>query len=103
MRDVALLVAVVEGLRELKIAVEGSAQLPMVLTTKRAARELSVSSTTLKLMIKRQLLHTVMIGRRRMVPASEIRRLATPVEKPDVKPKLVRSSLQDPEALKRRR
>ncbi len=85
---------------------QGFAGLPTVVTMQRAARELSVSTTTLKLMIRRRELMTVPIGKRQMVPASEIRRLASIDVKPAEKAadrRTVPSGLQDPEALKRRR
>ncbi len=44
----------------------------------------------------------VMIGKRRMVPASEVRRLASTDER-TIEAKPTRSGLQDPEALRRRR
>ncbi len=78
--------------------------LPTVLTMEQAAHELSCGLTKLRGLIKRRLLMTVMIGDRRMVPASEIRRLSAidePSKASEAKP--VRSGLQDPDALRRRR
>lgn len=54
------------------------APMPKVLTRERAAHELSVSLTTLKQMIRDGQLVTVSIGKRQMVPASEVMRLAKP-------------------------
>lgn len=75
----------------------GQQGLPTVLAMKEAARELSISLTTLKELVRRREILTVMIGKRRMVPASEIRRMASIHEekKPE---KTTRSGLQDPEA-----
>jgi hypothetical protein len=58
----------------------GVPELPSVLTKKRAAKELSVSVSKLKRMIRDGRIFTVEIGRTQMVPAREIERLATPVE-----------------------
>ncbi len=51
--------------------------LPSVLTKEAAAFELSISVKTLSRMIKAGLVSTVPINKREMVPASEIRRLAS--------------------------
>jgi len=56
----------------------GGTDLPMVLTRERAAKELSVSVSTLKKLIREGKVFTVEIGRRRMVPSAEVLRLATP-------------------------
>ena len=93
---------VLAEVRALRLAVEGQRSLPSVLTMKRAAEELSISMTQLRALVKSSVVLTVTVGVRRMVPASEIRRLATPsvtvtrLERPKS------SALQDPEALKRR-
>jgi hypothetical protein len=52
--------------------------MPQVLTRERAAQELSISLTTLKQLIKSKQLATVLVGKRQMVPASEVMRLAKP-------------------------
>ncbi len=82
--------------------ISGREGLPTVMTMERAAHELSCGLTTLRSMIKRRELMTVMIGKRRMVPASEVRRLASTDER-TIEAKPTRSGLQDPEALRRRR
>lgn len=51
--------------------------LPTLLTLKRAAQELSMSPSTVKRLIQAGKLGTRKLGGRRMVPASEIRRLAS--------------------------
>lgn len=81
----------------------GSRGIPTVLTMERAAFEISRSQTSLRQMIKRRELMTVVIGKTRMVPASEIRRISTPVDAPRLEQRKTPSGLQDPEALKRRR
>ena len=53
---------------------------PKVLTREAAAQQLSISLTTLKGLIRNKQLVTVRIGKREMVPASEIARLAKPRE-----------------------
>jgi excisionase family DNA binding protein len=58
------------------------APLPAVLTIARAAQELSVSASTLYRMLRAQELTSVRIHKRAMIPASEIRRLSTPEDKP---------------------
>lgn len=59
---------------ELKALVQP--ELPQILTKKRAARELSISMTTLNRLIAAGLVWSVQLGERQMVPASEVRRLA---------------------------
>jgi hypothetical protein len=53
-------------------------ELPLTLTPKGAARELSVSLTVLKGMIRSGEIQTVPVKGRRMVPSSELIRIATP-------------------------
>lgn len=55
-------------------------QLPRVLTKERAAKELSISLSKLKRLLRDGVLMSVAVGRRRMVPAVEIERLATPAQ-----------------------
>lgn len=52
-------------------------ELPQVLTKKRAARELSVSLTTLNRLVAAGQIWVVHLGGRQMVPASEVRRVAS--------------------------
>lgn len=54
--------------------------LPMVLTPKRAAEELSIGLTTLQEMIARRELLTVKVRGRHMIPTREIIRISTPKE-----------------------
>lgn len=53
-------------------------QLPAVLSKKRAAEELSISVTKLMELVRCGAVLTVKIGKTKMIPASEVRRLATP-------------------------
>lgn len=78
--------------------------LPTLLTLKAAARELSVSETTLKGLVRNGDLQVVRIGARRMVPASEIRRLAIPPKRQEKKRGAFRprTHLQEVEALRER-
>lgn len=61
-------------LRALRAEVTGAA-LPQALDYERAARELSVSVSQLRKLIRHGDIATVMVGRRAKVPASEVRRL----------------------------
>lgn len=61
-------------LAELRALVAG-ASLPAALDYERAARELSVSVSQLRKLIRHGDIAVVMVGRRPKVPASEIRRL----------------------------
>lgn len=61
-------------LAELRALVAGAA-LPQAMDYERAARELSISVSGLRKLIRRGDIETVMIGRRPKVPASEVRRL----------------------------
>lgn len=54
------------------------AGLPTVLTKRRAAKELSIGLTKLEQLIAGGQIATCDVGDRKMVPASEIARLATP-------------------------
>lgn len=65
---------VLAELRALRAEVAGAA-LPQAMDYERAARELSVSVSQLRKLIRRGDLATVLIGRRPKVPASEVRRL----------------------------
>ena len=60
----------------------GGAELPAVLTPKAAARALSVSVKTLRVMIRVGDLQTCRVGRRWMVPREAIERLARPMPRP---------------------
>lgn len=51
-------------------------ELPTVLSKRRAARELDISLSKLKGLIRRGELMTCEVGRTTMVPASEVRRIA---------------------------
>lgn len=55
---------------------------PLVLTKRRAAQELSVGLTKLEQLIKGGLIIPVKIGAAKMIPMSEILRLATPKTRP---------------------
>jgi hypothetical protein len=74
----ARLAEIRDELRELKVMVQSRDGLPFVLEPEAAAQELSVSLPTLRRMIKSGLCRTVLINKRAMVPASEVRRLGTP-------------------------
>ena len=71
-----------EALEELRLAM-GAMQraLPRVLTLSRAAAELSISKRKLQDLLAKGFIQSVVIDGRRMVPSSEIDRLATPVKK----------------------
>lgn len=71
----------VEVLEELKLAM-GAMQraLPRILTLKRAAQELSISKRKLQDLLAKGVLQSVVIDGRRLVPSSEIERLATPLK-----------------------
>lgn len=71
-----------DELRELRLMVQSRDGLPFVLEPEAAAKELSISVPTLRRMISAGLVRTVMINKRAMVPASEVRRLGTPAERP---------------------
>ncbi len=76
-----------QALRELREEIsrlrgEVQAPLPTVLSKNRAARELSISRKTLDRMIKRGVLGQVPLLDGFGIPASEIRRLATPAPSP---------------------
>lgn len=66
------------------------AELPLVLTMRAAALQLSVSAVTLRRMVAKGELETVTVGRRVMVPKSELFRLATPKKRPGRKVRPVR-------------
>ena len=53
--------------------------LPTVLRQQRAAKELDVSLSKLKQLIRSHQILTVVVGKTKMVPLSEIRRLSAPV------------------------
>ncbi len=53
---------------------------PRVLTLKEAARQLSVSLSTLKGLLRTGFVRSTTVGERRMIPRSEIERLAVPDE-----------------------
>lgn len=76
-----------EALEELRLAM-GAMQraLPRVLTLKRAAAELSISKRKLQDLLAKGILQSVVIDGRKMVPASEIDRLATPPLRKGKKP-----------------
>jgi excisionase family DNA binding protein len=75
-------------LAELRALVAG-AFLPQAMDYERAARELSISVSQLRKLIRRGELAVVMIGRRPKVPASEVRRLtAVKAEPPTPRSKL---------------
>lgn len=56
--------------------------LPTVLSKKRAARELGISLSKLKTLIRTGDLATCIVGRTAMVPASEVQRIAAVRKKP---------------------
>lgn len=78
MDTVELVLEEIRSLRAEVAAVGLGRGLPQVLTMKRAAEELSVSESTLKGMIRASEVLTVQVGKRRMVPSSEIHRIASP-------------------------
>jgi len=100
--DVDVVGQVLAEVRALRLMIEGRG-LPQVLTMKRAAVELSVSLSQLGVLIRSGSLLTVTIGKRRMVPASEVRRLATPETATCRNGHKYTAStlLQDPDALRR--
>ena len=63
-------------LAELRVLVAGAA-LPQALDYERAARELSISVSQLRKLIRAGDVAIVMIGKRPKVPASEVRRLCS--------------------------
>jgi hypothetical protein len=71
-------------IRRLQDKVEGA--LPVMLTYAAAAKQLSISATTLKEMVRHGRIRTAIINHRRMVPASELYRVALPAEDPKPKP-----------------
>lgn len=83
---------ILEELRQIRAALEGINKRlsktefethfePRTVTLQQASRLLSQGLTKTKLMIRSGELETVAVGARRMVPLSEINRLATPVPK----------------------
>lgn len=61
-----------------RIMAEHAGPLPHVLTMERAAEELSIGLTKLKGLVRSGELLACTVGLRKMIPSSEVRRLATP-------------------------
>lgn len=84
-----------EVLDELKLAMRAMQRaLPRILTLKRAAEEMSISKRKLQDLLAKGVLQSVIIDGRRLVPSSEIERLATPLtpKKKRAAPKKTRST-----------
>lgn len=81
-RTQKLVERVLKNVRRMRAA---SGVVPTTLTVDRAARELATNPARLESMIHRGLIRTVKIGKRRMVPASEVRRLKKLVGRPHAK------------------
>lgn len=65
-------------LAEVRRLVAGQAE-PLTVSVEEAAKRLGVSPATIRRMLVAGLIQSVRIGKRRMVPMSELRRLAEPV------------------------
>lgn len=72
--------------------------LPKVLTKRRAAKELSISLSKLNRLIRDGRLLTVEIGRRRMIPSTEVEKLARPASSSSRKVRLHAISSPEEEA-----
>lgn len=77
--------------------------LPKLLTMREAARQLSCSRTKLKQLVREGKVATTVLGRRRMIPLSEVERNSKPqasAPRPDRQPKQALSPAEEAAALK---
>ena len=100
-QSLAALEAWLEDVRVRLERIEGRlAPRAALLSLEDAATALGVGATMMKRMVASGAVLTVALGRRRMVPASEVERLATPAPRPSRGPRPRSSKAnQDPRAL----
>jgi excisionase family DNA binding protein len=74
-----VLINLLKEVRELKkLQAKSSGPLPQVLTYKQAAEQLSVGMTKLKAMVKRLEIRPCDVGKRKMIPLTEVQRMSQP-------------------------
>lgn len=85
-----------------RIMAEHEGPLPQVLSMERAAKELSIGITKLKRLVRDGVVLTCTVGLRRMIPSSEVRKLAVPAstKAPGVRPRKTRRGENDEEVRK---